>query len=300
MTHGRAVEQARLAFHFDGGRAAELYTALLPYQNEDGGFGHALEPDLRTPASSAIATQQGLMLLREVGAPSSEPLVQRAVAFLLATLDQVSLRWEIVPPAVEEAPHAPWWRYGESAGSEDGFQSNPRAALIGFLCEHQSLVPAPLLHQLLAAQLAHLAAQPTDQGIDMHALPCYLILAMSPNLPAPLRETLVTTLRQAVQGTVTTDPADFTGYTLLPLDVAPRPDALLATTVERTAVDVQLDALIEAQLADGSWPVPWSWAFVDEAAWAQAERDWKGAIALKNLRVLADYGRIDATHSASL
>ncbi len=291
-THGRTVDQARLAFSFEEGSANALLGALAAYQNDDGGFGHGLEPDLRTAASSAVATQQGFNMLREVEADSSEPLVQRAVAYLLATLDKALLRWEIVPPAVEDAPHAPWWTYGESAGSDDDFQSNPRAALIGFLCEHQSLVPAPLLSQLIDAQLAHLATQPTDQGIDMHALPCYVTLANSPNLPENQRQQLVSTLVQAVQGTVATDPADFASYQLLPLDVAPTPDALLAGTVDRSAVDAHLDYLIDTQLSDGSWPIPWSWAFVDEAAWAQAERDWKGFIAVSRLRMLAAYGRI--------
>lgn len=293
-TYGRAVDQARFAFFFEEGKANAVLRALEPYQNQDGGFGHGLEPDLRTAASSAVATQQGLNMLREVGADSSEPMVQRAVAYLLATLDHTRLRWEIVPPAVEDAPHAPWWTYGESAGSGDEFQSNPRAALIGFLCEHQALVPAPLLHQLIETQLAYLADQPTDQGVDMHALPCYITLANSPNLPAEQRRQLVSTLVQAVQGTVATDPADFAGYQLLPLDVAPAPDALLATTVERAAVDAHLDYLIDTQLPDGSWPIPWSWAFVDEAAWAQAERDWKGFIAVNRLQMLAAYGRIAA------
>ena len=43
-------------------------------------------------------------------------MVQRAVGYLLNTFDHEELRWEIVSPAVEDAPHAPWWTYGESAG----------------------------------------------------------------------------------------------------------------------------------------------------------------------------------------
>ncbi len=290
--HGRVVDQARFAFHFRGGSAADVLSALAAYQNADGGFGHGLEPDLRTAASSAIATQQGFNILREVGATSAEPLVQRAVAYLLATLDQALLRWEIMPPAVEDAPHAPWWDYAKSEEGFDGFLANPRAALIGFLYEYQSLVPAALLTQLLDAQLAHLAAQPINEGIDMHALHCYVTLATSPNLPAQPRAELTARLRAAVQGQVTTDPAAFAEYQLLPLDVAPAPDALLAPAVERSVVAAHLDHLIDTKLPDGSWPLPWSWAFVDEAAWAQAEQDWKGAMVVNRVRTLAAYGRL--------
>ncbi len=291
-TQGRAVDQARFAFYFDGGHATDVLAALATYQNEDGGFGHALEPDLRTAASSAVATQQGFNILQEVGATSDEPLVQRAIAYLLATLDQECLRWEIVPPAVEDAPHAPWWNYAKSAESFAGFLANPRAALIGFLYEHQVLVPEGLLAQLLDAQLAYLTTHVADQGIDMHELPCYVTLATAPNLPAHHRQQLTNILLAAVQGKVTTDPTAFSSYQLLPLDVAPTPAALLAAAVDRSAVDAHLDYLIETQLPDGSWPLPWSWDFVDAAAWAQAERDWKGFVAVNRLKMLAAYGRL--------
>ncbi|MCB0061721.1 MAG: hypothetical protein KDE19_06385 [Caldilineaceae bacterium] len=295
QTHGRRVDQARFAFHFAEGSAADVLTALAAYQNEDGGFGHGLEPDLRTTASSAVATQQACNLFRELGTTSDEPMVQQAVEYLLATFDHEELRWEIVPSAVEDAPHAPWWTYGESAGSDDGFRSNPRPALIGFLCDYKSLVPADLLTKLIGVQLGHLAVKSMAGSIDMHALPCYITLATSPHLPAEQREALLTLLVQGVAGTVATDPAGFAAYQLLPLDVAPTPDALLAATVERSAVDAHLDYLIETQLADGSWPLPWSWAFVDEAAWAQVEQDWKGHIAINRLRTFQAWERLSST-----
>lgn len=292
-TYGRAIDQARYAFHFAGGTPAAVLAALAPYQNEDGGFGHALEPDLRTPASSAVATQQGLAILHEVGAPATEPLVQRAIGYLLATLDHKLLRWPIVPPAVADAPHAPWWTYGESAGSADGFRSNPRAALIGFLYTYASLAPAALLDQLLTAQLAHLDDQITGEGVEMHALACYLVLVESPNLPAVARQTLLTKLRQVAASAVVIDPAEFGGYGLFPLDVAPTPQAPLAGTVAQRTISAQLDYLIDIQQGDGAWPIPWSWAFVDAAAWAQAAYDWQGYQIVHRLRTFAAWGRLE-------
>lgn len=294
-TSGRAMDQARLAYHFGEGGADAVLATLTPYQNDDGGFGHAIEPDLRTAASSAIGTQTAFNVLREVNATSDEPLVQRGVNYLFRTLDVAQLRWEIVPPAVEDAPHAPWWTYGESAGSGDGFRSNPRAALIGFLCEHQRLVPAALLAQLISVQIDHLLAQPIDEGVDMHALPCYITLLQSPMLPLQQHDRLLTGLLERVHGTVVTERAKFGEYGLLPLDVAPTPDAPLAATVERSAVDAHLDYLLTTQLPDGSWPLPWSWAFVDKHAWAQAERDWKGKIIVNRLRSLRAWGKIEET-----
>lgn len=47
----RVLEQRRFAYHFLGGDADAVETALSAYRNEDDGYGHALEPDLRGPVS---------------------------------------------------------------------------------------------------------------------------------------------------------------------------------------------------------------------------------------------------------
>lgn len=292
ITHGRTVDQARFTFHFANGNVSAVLDALVPYQNDDGGFGNALEPDLRTSASSAIATQQGFNILREIDADESNPIVQKAINYLLATLDEERLRWEIVPATVEDAPHAPWWTYAKIEKNFDGFLANPRAALIGFLHAYQSLVPAALLTRLLEAQMTHLLAHDSPSAIDMHDLYCYLTLNSSPQLPAHHQQQLEMILRNTVRQTVTTDPANFESYALLPLDVASTPDAPFSSAVPSAAIDAHLDHLIATQLPDGSWPLPWSWEFVDQDAWQQAERDWKGQIVVNRLKTMAAYNRI--------
>ena len=96
MSHGRPLDQARFNFHFAGGDLSALVEALAAFQNEDGGFGHGLEPDLRTPASSAIATSLGMSILREVDAAPELPLVNAAVRYHTVRLvvEGVELDWQ--------------------------------------------------------------------------------------------------------------------------------------------------------------------------------------------------------------
>lgn len=290
FAHGRRVDQQLFIYHFEGGSATQVLTALLPYQNADGGFGHALEPDLRTSASTAVATQQGFTILRTIGAPSSEPAVQHAIQYLLTTLDPAALVWPIVGPEVEEAPHAPWWTYANVHANFGGFLANPRAALVGFLHDHYPLVPPTLLAQLTDGVLTHLEAQP-DQ-LEMHDLFCYLSLANAANLPQAARSRVAAKLARTIPQTVATDPALWDGYVLFPLDVAPTPDAPFAATIDRAAIEANLDLWIESQSPDGAWPLPWAWDFVNKDAWARAERDWKGYHILHRLHTLVAYGRV--------
>ena len=48
----RPLERALFAHAFEGGGRTAVLAALVPYQNDDGGFGHALEPDWGAPSNS--------------------------------------------------------------------------------------------------------------------------------------------------------------------------------------------------------------------------------------------------------
>ncbi len=99
---GRPLERAQAEVAFDDGDPSQALRALAQYQNADGGFGHALEPDARTPSSSALATSIALSILVESGVAADAPLVQGAVRYLTQTLDPETLVWRIVPRDVND------------------------------------------------------------------------------------------------------------------------------------------------------------------------------------------------------
>jgi len=293
MTHGRLIDRARFGFHFQGQDRTPIIRAVEGYQNEDGGFGHGLEPDLRTPASSAIATSMGLAILREINADPAEPVITAAVDYLLATYDAAGAVWPIVPPAVDDAPHAPWWTYDGTESAFDGFRINPKAALLGHLYHFAAGKEAvdALLASASQSLMAHVEATP-DGELGMHDFLALLELASAENVPSDLQRPLVAKLRRSAGHLVATNPAAWGEYVLRPLQVAPSPDALLASDIDKAAIEANLDYEIQRQTADGCWELAWSWAFVDATAWAQAEKDWKGFHAVNNLRALAAYDRL--------
>ncbi|ATW50948.1 hypothetical protein [Streptomyces peucetius] len=63
----RVLEQRRFAHHFLGGSPDAVESALAAYLNEDGGYGHALEPDLRGPVSQPLHTGHALRVLDSIG-----------------------------------------------------------------------------------------------------------------------------------------------------------------------------------------------------------------------------------------
>jgi hypothetical protein len=68
----RLVDRHRYALLFADGPAQPVIDALRGYRNGDGGFGHALEPDLRSPESQPAPTLYALEILNEAGAAGRE------------------------------------------------------------------------------------------------------------------------------------------------------------------------------------------------------------------------------------
>jgi hypothetical protein len=81
--------------------------ALRGYRNPDGGFGHALEPDLRFPGSLPAPTLYALETLSEPGAARSE--MARDARAWIAQIAAPDGGIPFVLRGFEKYPHAPWW-----------------------------------------------------------------------------------------------------------------------------------------------------------------------------------------------
>lgn len=287
--HSRPLEQARYAYHFEGGPVDAVLDALAAFQNADGGFGNGLEPDLQLSDSSAIVTTVGLQHLRELKADASNPLVQRAVGYLLATYDPAIQTWQIIPANVDDAPHAPWWAYDDKLAERwRGFLANPRAEIVGYLYEHAALVSLDLLAELGEATAIYLESDP---HLEMHDLLCYVRLMETEALPVAQRERILPKLAAAVDSLVARDPRAWAEYGLQPLTVVDSPESPF-TGLLADAIPANLDYLVQQQGDDGAWAPNWSWFGTYDDAWPAAERAWKGVLTLNALRTLRAFGRL--------
>ena len=150
LERGRPLEAARFRHAFEGGSAADVLDALRTYRNPDGGFGQALEPDVRAPESSVLATATALEVLHDLNVSASDELLAGAVEWLRDHL-HVTLGgsvWPFLPPEAGAHPHAPWW---SQAGPDTlalafgGFRVNPRAGIVARLWRWPELLPGGLL-----------------------------------------------------------------------------------------------------------------------------------------------------------
>lgn len=63
--NARPLEKSYLEYRFFNEDEKNVLDELEKFQNNDGGFGNAIEPDLRMPYSSPMSTSVGVRYLKE-------------------------------------------------------------------------------------------------------------------------------------------------------------------------------------------------------------------------------------------
>lgn len=294
LDRGRPLEVARFRHAFEGGGTEEVLCALAAYRNPDGGFGQALEPDVRAPQSSVLATSLALRTLHELNVPVTEPLLVGGVTWLYSQL-QVEGHgsvWPFLPPVAQAHPHAPWWSQaepGQLAATFGGFRVNPRAELVARLYRWPDLLPAALLAQL-TGEVRDAILEGLEPG-DVNGHHVAAVFAQTQEVPGSHRLPVLEYLHDVLPGRVAQRPEDLAGYTLDALTAAPTPTSPLARVLSGPLA-ASFAHLLTSQQEDGSWGPNWSWGDPAPDAWAAAEQDWRSVRTLEALLTLRTWGRI--------
>ncbi|MEZ4708135.1 MAG: hypothetical protein R3A44_13070 [Caldilineaceae bacterium] len=276
--NARLLERWRFAYHFKDGAPDDVLAALRAYQNADGGFGQALEPDIRCPQSQPVPLQHALEILSEVGWDDGRDgeMVQRACDYLgTITTSAGGVPWLL--PAALDYPRAPWWQ----TEAEPPASLNPTAAIAGVLHKHD------FEHPWLAGATAFCWTKIADLApTEMHEVGCVLTFLYH----APDRERAERELARLVDGMFAAGlmaDAAAEGYVRKPLDWAPAPGHPLRKYFKATEIEANLDVLAAGQQADGGWTIPWP------PLSPACELEWRGWVTLGALLTLRANGRLE-------
>lgn len=271
--NARLLERRRYTYLFEGGSRDATLAALLAYQNEDSGFGNALEPDKRTTSSQPIDQEFALRVLDEVGFESA--LVAALCSFLV-TITTAEGGVPFVLPTVKDAPRAPWWDTEEV--SPPG-ALNPTASIAGLLHKHRHFHPwlgraTQFCWERLEAEGEH----------DVHTLLCVVLFLEH----VPERERAARAFErlqeQIVKATALEPGAK--GYVHPPYAFAPTSHSLAFRLYDEALMDAHLAALADKQQIDGGWPIAWP------AMSPGCELEYRGWMTLAALKTLRAYGRL--------
>ena len=270
----RLLEQRLFATLFHGAPAAGVVDALRGYQNDDGGFGHGLEPDKRCPASLPIDVEIALQTLVAAGTTDA-PMLRRAVDFLEGRT--VAGAVPLAGPVIEDYPRAAHWT---DWTYEPGL--NPTAGLAGLL--HRLDFAHPWRDAATRYCWQALENEPLPD--DGHALSEVLtFLAHVPDRERADKQAAAVVEHLMAAPLYHADPAA-EGYGLTPLFFAPAADSRWRPLFPEEQLDAHLDHLLRSQQADGGWQITW------EPPSAASRLEWRGIVTLGALRTLDSYGRL--------
>lgn len=290
LENGRPLEKALMKFHFDSESSQRGIDALKTFQNKDGGFGNAIEPDLRTSASSILGTSIAFQVLRSLMDENKDlNIVKSAIQFILKNYNETDQSWRIIPNEAENLPHAPWWNQTGREGNFQGFHLNPTAEILGYLYDYKDFVSDEMLWTLSARVLNGLKSL---REIEMHDFLCCKRLFESNNLVDTFRQEVESELIRLLDSCIVKDSAKWGGYGLRPLQVADSPDSVFFNKLQES-VEENLDYEVDTQDSSGVWFPTWSWGdnFPDE--WNKAKKEWMGIVTLDKLNLLRKFGRIE-------
>lgn len=291
--NARPLDLARWQYHFENGSKEAVLTALAYYQNEDGGFAHALEPDAWNPNSSPIQTWAATEILHEIDfTDSSHPLIIGILTYLESGQDFADSLWYNTIASNNDYPHAPWWHASNGSTHYDSY--NPSACLAGFIVRHAAEQSSLYrLGERIVMNAYEYLLSPEWQ-IEMHLISCYIRMldyCQEAGTSAIDTAVLEERLRQAVSASITKDTSAWgVSYITKPSQFF-NPKRSVFYEDNKEIADYEADFIVRTQLDDGSWDIPWSWGDYPDA-WAISKNWWQGHAIISNLLFLKGMGKL--------
>lgn len=282
VTHGRSLDRRRLAYLLGEDSKVGVVGALGAYRNPDGGFGWALEPDMRGPASQPAGALAALEILEEVGA-GANPMA----GDIFDWLDSVTLPDGGLPFALAGAEQeaSPVWAGADTSVSSLHMTAALCSAAHRVVVQDETLRSHPWLARATDYCLRSIErlAEPGHAYELMYVLGFLDAIVEAQPEVHPHLVRLGAFIPASGSMPVAGGTAD---EALRPLDVTPLPDRPLRALFDARRIGEDLDRLEADQQPDGGWDVD----FLKTSTLSGF--DWRGVVTVLALRTLSTNGRI--------
>ncbi|MCH5160733.1 MAG: hypothetical protein J1G04_01765 [Clostridiales bacterium] len=285
--NARPLDLALWRYHFEGGSRKDVLDILSYYQNADGGFGYALEPDCWNVNSTPMAAWKALTVLKEIGIDAQDNIVKKILSYLDSGKDFENGMWYNTVKSNNEHPHAVWWECRNGLGVPS---ANPTVSLAGFALKFADKQSA------LYKKSATIVKREAERFIaapvcDMHVTPVYLELY---EYCADIKDfdlfdlaAYKTALYSAIKNTVCTDTDKWAKEYVCKPSVFYDSSKVVFEILDGELCEAEGELLLKTQLDDGSYNIPWIW-HNDYTEYYVAANWWKSAVLRANMLYLKD------------
>lgn len=289
--HARPLDLARWRLYFEDGKVEDVWRALAAYQNEDGGFGNALEADSWNPYSSPLTTSEAVRLIGECGGNPPREIADGILRYLESGDAFSDGLWAYTVPTNNDYPHAPWWTHTP----ESSCGRYPSTILAGFALLAADRDSALWRRALKITSDAVEDACSRTQWTEQHEAGSFFGLwqmAAEAGLAEELRlDRLKDAMGMAASQLIERDPEKWGGYVCRPSWFVESPSCIYYPEY-RELMEKELDFIEDGIGPDGVWNINWDWGGKYGREFAVSEMWWRGDIAVKNTALLRRFGRL--------
>ena len=289
--NARPLDLARFQYHFENGSKEAIMKVLSYYQNEDGGFGNAVEADCWNPNSIPLHSNTASEIIREIGFEDNQhPVIHGLLKWYASGEHFNGKTWEITVESNNNYPHAPWWHTESVSSCHTDY--NGTAQIAGFIARYADKGSDIFKLGVRVANEAIAALSP-DEIRDMHTCACYMRMAElfekgNATEYIPFDE-LKSKLHNSINKLIVTDTSKWSSYVCQPSCFIDSKESEYYLDNKEIA-DYECEYIINTQLADGSWNIGWTWGGNYPDEWAISKNWWKGQWIIQNLLYLKGFG----------
>ena len=284
--NGRPLDIKVFEYKFQNKSKNAVITELKKYQNDDGGFGHGIEPDFRLKLSSPMATTVALQYCFKIDLPTDDIIYSSAIKYFLNHFKEDGCYWAGVYENVKNEPHAPWWRVDKIEPPNLENWANPSAEISGYLFKFQKLVPEKIIRQLTKKIFDVLGQSDTIPGL-LYNLMCWE--RVLDYLPERITEILKSRIERTYNSFKPLTQDKLNEIRIFFLTKSPS-DSL--NHISEKEVENLLDLEINLLKANGGCIPGWNWGMFEDE-WEKAKKEWIGKMTIDLLITLKNYGRFD-------
>ena len=282
IENARSLDLAIYKYFFENESNQAVIDELSEFQNADGGFGHALEPDFFNPNSSPIATNDAIITLLRVNAlDRNSDIVKGIVSYLDShdSFNEDKKRWLFAIDSNKDYPHAIWW---EKKG--DGISKfNPSISLAAFMVCYGNRTY--LYEEIIKEGFEYLQTGEDISGDDIN---CYLLAyeLLTSNRIEDIVDlnTFKHLLCKAIENRICKDISKYgVEYVPMPSTIFTGRYMEFVTLEIKPLIAAEKDILGKLQMEDGGFDITWKWYTPYPDEYEQARAWWRPRITIEKL-----------------
>lgn len=295
--NARPLDMARWQYHFENGSKEAVLPALSAYQNEDGGFGYALEADLWNSNSTPYSTCVAINILEEIKfRDRNHAIIKKILRYLECTPDFDGEYWSTIISTNDIYPHAPWW-----TDETYDWGYTPTALLAGFILfsadqeqdlykKAKRIAETAINRYLFGTMQNGEAYNSIRREGEIHGFTKMLAFIEDAQIGVECDILEVKKiLNKQAQMFIEKDDSKWNQYCWKPSNFVKSPDSIFYPGNEK-AMDIELNYILNKRNREGIWDITWTWGSY-EKEFSISENWWKANLIIDHLLMLRNFGR---------